>query len=121
MKTTDALKEFTALRKKLADEKAELEARLQEIEEALGTATSYRAPVAHGGATGGGSRGNPGSLKAMVLQVTKDKPLTRNEILNAVLKAGYKFKAKDPLNSLGTTLYTSKEIKSYGRGIFGPA
>ena len=71
------------------------------------------------GAPGKGRRGNPDSLKAMVLQVTKKKPLDRHELLVAVQKAGYKFVAKDPLNSLSTLLYTAKEIKNYG-GKFGP-
>ena len=56
----------------------------------------------------------------MVLEATKNKPLTRQEILDAVLNAGYKFVAKDPLNSLSTLLYTAKEIKNFG-GKFGPS
>lgn len=126
-KTTDALKEFAALRKALSKEKEELESRLAEIEEALGTASSYSAPHPRRPASGGGSsvgsgrRGNPGSLKSMVIEVLKGKSLNRHEILDAVLKAGYIFKAKDPLNSLGTTLYTSKEIKTESRGVFSLA
>jgi len=77
-------------------------------------------PAAKGkGAPGKGRRGNPDSLKAIVLQVTKSKPLNRHDLLVAVQKAGYKFVAKDPLNSLSTLLYTAKEIKNYG-GKFGP-
>lgn len=71
------------------------------------------------GAPGKGRRGNPDSLKAMVLKVTAKKPLNRHELLVAVQKAGYKFVAKDPLNSLSTLLYTAKEIKNFG-GKFGP-
>jgi hypothetical protein len=77
------------------------------------------APARRGPTPGTGRRGNPAPLKAMVLQVTKKKPLTRQEILAAVQKAGYKFVAKDPLNSLSVLLYTAKEIKNFGAK-FGP-
>jgi hypothetical protein len=96
MKKTDALKKTAAL-------KAKGKAR----------------PAKRGPVPGAGRRGNPAALKVMVLQVTKKKPLTRQEILVAVQKAGYKFVAKDPLNSLSTLLYTAKEIKNFGAK-FGP-
>jgi hypothetical protein len=133
MSKIDALKQFASLREALSKEKSELESRLAEINQALGSVTSYTAsaprasyftPPRRGvgaGAPGAGRRGNPASLKNMILEATKNKPLSRQEILEAVQNAGYKFVAKEPLNSLGTILYTSKEIKSYGRGIFGPA
>ncbi len=86
------------------------------------TAAARKAPAAKGagqGAPGVGRRGNPAPLVDMILQVTKKKPLSRQEILAAVQKAGYKFVAKDPLNSLSTLLYTSKRIKNFGAK-FGP-
>jgi hypothetical protein len=130
-KPIDALKQFASLREALNKEKIELESRLAEINEALGSATSHFAPRAaypaaprRGvgyGAPGAGRRGNPLSLKNMILEVTKAKPLSKQEILDAILKTGYKFATKKPMNSVGTVLYTSKEFKSYGRGIFGHA
>ncbi|HTI69495.1 MAG TPA: hypothetical protein VMF06_06000 [Candidatus Limnocylindria bacterium] len=127
---TDALKQFVSLREALQAEKSELESRLAEIDQALGsfspaaapeprTPRPYRRRVIAAAPTSGGRRGNPSSLKQMVLDATKAKPLTRQEILDSVLAAGYKFVAKDPLNSLSTLLYTAKEIKNFG-GKFGP-
>jgi hypothetical protein len=63
---------------------------------------------------------NSVSLREAVLNATKAKPLSRQEILASVQSAGYVFTAKDPLNSLSTLLYTDKGIKNHG-GKFGPA
>ena len=125
---TDALKQFVSLRETLQEEKRELESRLEEIDRALGSFSGsnesrvtrpYRRRAPAGDSIGSGRRGNPSSLKEMVLEATKNKPLSRQEILDAVQGAGYKFVAKDPLNSLSTLLYTAKEIKNFG-GKFGP-
>lgn len=147
----DRLKQFVSLRDQLLRDKAELEARLSEINRALGAVSaSAGAPVeaprrgrkpgrkpgakpgrkpgrkpgpkpADGAPKMRGNRaGNTISLRDAVKQVTKDKPLSRQEILDAVQAIGYKFKAKDPLNSLSTLLYTEKSIKNHG-GKFGPA
>jgi len=147
----DKLKQYISLREQLLRDKAEYEARLAEINKALGSVTvsavsvapvAAVAPVVRRGrkpgrkpaaavetpvaakATRGGARGkraqNSVSLREAVLAATKAKALTRQEILAAVQAAGYKFAAKDPLNSLSTLLYTDKGIKNYG-GKFGPA
>lgn len=151
----DRLKQFVSLRDQLLRDKAELEARLSEINKALGavsasveaTAEAPRrgrkpgrkpgvkpgrkpgvkpgrkpGPKPAGGAPKmrGNRAGNAISLSDAVKQVTKEKPLSRQEILEAVQAIGYKFKAKDPLNSLSTLLYTDKTIKNHG-GKFGPA
>ncbi len=112
----DPLKQFTALRDSLSKRKAVLEAELARINAALGAASADL--------TTGGGRSvraqNSLSLKEAVLAATKSKPLTKPEILDAVAKLGYKFSAKDPMNSLNTLLYTDKQIKNNG-GKFGPA
>ncbi|HTI72132.1 MAG TPA: hypothetical protein VMF06_19305 [Candidatus Limnocylindria bacterium] len=117
----DSLKQYAALRKALETERATLADRLEEINEALGQfsapAPAARTPRKYP-STKGARRGNPASLKAMVLDAIKDGPLDRKEILAAVQKAGYKFATSNPLNSLGTLLYTAKEIKNHG-GTFG--
>lgn len=147
--TNDNLKKFVALREGLIKEKAELEQRLIEINNALNIAATLTvvesvgesAPVVRRGRRGrkaavvaapaasapakkgraGRARGgNKISLRDAVLKVTSEKPLGRKEILDAVKALGYKFTAKDPLNSLSTLLYTDKAIKNYG-GAFGPA
>lgn len=137
----DKLKQYVSLREQLLRDKAELESRLAEINKALG-AVSSGAPATPAGApavkrgrkpaaaagpaakapkAGAGKRAkNSVSLREAVLAATKAKPLARQEILTAVQAAGYKFAAKDPLNSLSTLLYTDKGIKNYG-GKFGPA
>jgi hypothetical protein len=119
----------------------ELESRLAEINKALGSvspsapAVVATAPAAKRGRKpaavpaaavaspavkrGGKRAKNTVSLRDAVLAATKAKPLARQEILTAVQAAGYKFAAKDPLNSLSTLLYTDKGIKNYG-GKFGP-
>ncbi len=109
----DPLKQFTALRDSLSKRKAVLEAELASINAALG--------VAYAAAGGGRARAqNTMSLKEAVLTATKSKPLTKPEILEAVGKLGYRFTAKDPVNSLNTLLYTDQAIKNHG-GKFGPA
>ena len=115
MAKTDALQEFASVKEALEQERTQLKERIAEIEKALGIAG-----FSYSSARSSGRRGNPSSLKSMVLEVTKDRPLTKDEILDAVVKAGYKFASKDPRNSLGTMLYTNPEIKNYG-GKFGPA
>jgi hypothetical protein len=137
----DKLKQYVSLREQLLRDKVELESRLAEINKALGSvspsapAVVATAPAAKRGRKpaavpaaavaspavkrGGKRAKNTVSLRDAVLAATKAKPLARQEILTAVQAAGYKFAAKDPLNSLSTLLYTDKGIKNYG-GKFGP-
>jgi hypothetical protein len=137
----DKLKQYVSLREQLLRDKVELESRLAEINKALGSvspsaptvvatapaakrgrkpAAVPAAAVASPAVKRGGKRAkNTVSLRDAVLAATKAKPLARQEILTAVQAAGYKFAAKDPLNSLSTLLYTDKGIKNYG-GKFGP-
>jgi hypothetical protein len=138
----DKLKQFVSLREQLLRDKADLEARLSEINKALGAVTGAaaapvvasapaakrgRKPSAPKAATAPAAKPagrkraqNSVSLREAVLNATKAKPLSRQEILVAVQSAGYVFTAKDPLNSLSTLLYTDKGIKNHG-GKFGPA
>ena len=111
---SDALKQYVALRETLLKEKSALEARLEQISRALDL---------DGGAverTAGGRVRNPMSLKIAVTRVTKGKALNKQEILAAIKKLGYRFSAKDPINSLNTVLYTGKVFKNQG-GKFSPA
>lgn len=113
MKLTDVNK-YVALREALAKEKAALEARLA----AINTALDGKVPAASGKpGTKPGSRSrkrakNEMSMKEAVVKALAAKPLSRTELLQAVLKLGYKFSAKDPLNSLSTLLYSDKSIKN---------
>jgi hypothetical protein len=52
--------------------------------------------------------------------VVEAKILSKPEILETIAKTGYKFTAKNPMNSLNTLLYSDKAFKNTG-GKFGPA
>ncbi len=139
----DTLKQYVSLRTGLVSEKAELEARLAEINEALGESTAEAVKVtaaapatpqsgkrrpgrppgrraaaapsaapAPARARAGGRRARNGeSLRDVVVSVLKThKSLSRQDLLKAVVGAGYKFSAKDPLNSLSTLVYTAKKV-----------
>jgi hypothetical protein len=129
----DSLKKFVSLRESLQKEKAVLEQRLAEINAALGVdASSVAAPSpaarkkkAKGAATKaprakGARGGNTMSLRDAVLKATSEKPLTKQEILKAVDKLGYKFNTKNPLASVNVVLYSKKQFKQVD-GKFSPA
>ena len=142
----DPLKQYIALRDSLDKERGELEARLAEINKVLSMDGSS---VAGGSVSTGarrrgrparrGRRGRPSasttagkpaakrgrraknsiSLYEAVAAATKNKPLTKQEILAAIDKMGYKFKSKNPANSLSTVLYGKNKFKNVG-GKFSP-
>jgi hypothetical protein len=119
----DPLKEFIALRKSLLAEKASLEHRLRQINDALGSGqlgleNKSNSSSAKDGASGTRAR-NKISLREAVTRVTSSKPLSKQEILDGIARLGYRFTSKNPVNSLSTILYT-KEFKNVG-GRFTPA
>lgn len=116
MKLTDVNK-YVALREALAKEKTALEARLAAINRALeGKTETLPAPAKPGPKPGVRRRGkrakNEMSMKEATVKALAAKPLSRTELLQAVLKLGYKFTAKNPLNSLSTLLYSDKSFKN---------
>ena len=115
---TDALKKFIALHESLRREKAILEERLAQINEALGGREDSGSVVDPSGPRR--KIRNKLSLKEAVIEVTKDKPLDKQEILQAIKKLGYKFTAKDPINSLNVVLYSKRQFKN-DDGRFSPA
>jgi hypothetical protein len=131
------IRKFLTLRSSLIQEKAKLENRLREINEALGEEAQTSAPQGAGrgrqstAATSAGSRGGRGrgrrsasgglSLKEAVLQVTAKGPLTKEEILEAVKQLGYRFSTNNPLNSLGVILYGKNPKFKNENGRFSPA
>lgn len=133
-----AIKKFIAMREALVSEKATLEARLTEINEALGivseTPAAAPAPKRRGRPVGKkkavakvkrGRRGprakNKLTLKQAVLQAVAKKALSRKDIVGAVKKLGYKFSAGDPLNSLSAMLYSNKATFKNDKGKFSAA
>ena len=118
MKSTP-LKTFVKLRTSLLRQKAELEARLAEINEALGMNQETCGEAAPGGAVTKTRSRNPISLRSAVIEVTRAEPLSKAQILTAVKKIGYKFGVPNPLPSLNTVLYTNPKFKKIG-GKFSP-
>jgi len=120
----DRLQRYLASLDELRTEKAELESRLEKINQALAGS-----PAAGRGGKGtgprrragrGGRRRNGLSLRAAVAQVTKSRPLAKGEILEAVRKLGYKFATKDPMNSLNAMLYAPANRFRNHDGKFSP-
>lgn len=134
------VQKFVSLRDALNREKAELEARLAEINTALGDAPSAPSSAAPAKRKGRGpakkkaakpksaakvkpKRKMPRSgitLPEAALKVTAKKPMTAKEIVAAVQTVGFKYNTKNPLNSTRTMLYTNNKFKNNG-GKFGPA
>lgn len=116
MKLTD-VNQYVALRASLTKEKVKLEARLAAINRALGTPSS--APVGVARAKTGpkpGSRRkrakNDMSMKEAAMKVLTGESLDRHDVLKAVISLGYKFSAKNPLNSISSMLYADKAFKN---------
>lgn len=112
-----SIKKFIALRDGLLKEKNELTARLAEIEKALGVEGEVKTEKAAKAPKAAGKRGpkrrarNELSLKEAAAKVAAGKALTKQEILDGILKLGYVFKTKDPMNSLNVVLYSGKNFK----------
>ena len=111
----DRIKQYVALRESLLQERAHLEARLAEINKALGGAASVAVPKAVG-ATARVRRArrarNKISLRAAIRQVTSPKPLNKKEILAAIHKIGYRFTTKNPMATLNSVLYSKRQFKN---------
>ena len=115
-----------AMRAALAQEKAALEARLAAINRALdgNTASPAAKPGPKPGRKPGAKPGpkpvvrrgprakNSMTMKEAIVQALGNKAMSRKDLLEAVLKLGYKFSAKDALSSLSTVLYMDKAFKN---------
>ncbi len=123
--TYDPIQRFVALRQQLQKEKTKLEGRLAEINRALGDAVSQvpspSLPSSSGQKPRTGRIKNSISLPKAVIQVTSAKPLTKNEILEAVQQLGYKFITSNPIRSLNPNLYGKNSKVRNVDGKFGPA
>ena len=135
---SDSLQQYVPHLESILNEKAELEKRLDEIDQILqllqSKESSSSSPPSRGGAKqaraakkvskklGARTRAqNKLSLREAIQQATARKPLTKVEILEAIGKLGYKFSTSNPLNSLSSVLYgDKKEFKNVGGGRFSP-
>lgn len=103
----DLLKQYVQLRQQLAGEKDAITKRLTEIDAVLAgkVATSKKAAKVK---TKSSRPSNELSLKEAILKAIQGKSLTKQEIFEAITKLGYKFAAKDPINSINVVLYGKK-------------
>ena len=119
----EPLKQFATLRQQIFEEKSRLESRLAAINQALGSqaapddslpavasssaaAATSPEPIARRGRRP--RAGNQLSLREAVLKALAQGPLGRSELVKAVEEAGYVFKSKNRLNSIGSILYGKK-------------
>ena len=133
----DSLQQYVPRLESILNEKAELEQRLGEIDQILQSLQSKESssppPSSGGGAkkpraakkkgTGLGARTraqNKMSLKEAVRQATARKPMTKAEIVEAIVKLGYKFSTSKPVNSLSSVLYGDKKDFQNVGGRFSP-
>lgn len=117
MKSSDAQRLVT-LHDTILTERTKLLERLREVDEALsamGVGATHRI---YGLRTPTGRTRNQMSLKKTVLQVLAGKSLTKDEILDAVLRTGYVFSTDDPMNSLGVILYGRNPKFTNNKGRF---
>jgi hypothetical protein len=119
------LDKFIKLRQSLANEKAALEARLKQIEEALAGNAPAEAPAHRPARRAKVKRHkrrkkNPMSLRKAIIHVTTGNPMTKEDILAAIENLGYRFASKNPINSLNSVLYARKQFKNED-GKFSPA
>ena len=106
----DSLEQFARLRKTLLRERTILQRRLAQINTLVGPNSNadYAAVPANALLRPGRQRGrrrNPLSLRQAILQVTAAKPLTKEEILEAVKKVGYRFSTPRPMATINSYLY----------------
>ena len=101
----DSIQQFTKLRNSLVAERGQLEKRLSQLNSLLGGGREPGSQQSAKGVRGKGRGRNGLSLKAAILQATAKKALTKEEILAAVKKAGYKFATKRPIATLNAYLY----------------
>ena len=116
----DTLKAYLNLRQKLQQERTALEARLQQINQALSQSTTA-VPVRPAARKLVRRGQNKLSLPQAVVQVTSAKSLTKPEILQAIKKLGYRFSTREPMKSLNPVLYGKKPKFIRKDGRFSPA
>jgi hypothetical protein len=95
----DSIKKYISLRESLVREKQELEARLREINGALGS-VSAATPAALAPVAAAGRRGRRGPISLRTV------------------KMGYKFQTTNPMNSLGVILYGKANKFKRNNGVF---
>jgi hypothetical protein len=113
----NTLQLYAKLKQQLTDEKSQLEARLHDINQVLGSEPAAALTTAPAAATPAaapavpvarraGRRGNAMSMREAITRALAERgPLSRKELGEAVYDLGYRSKAKNPLGAMGIVLY----------------
>lgn len=121
-KNSNIIQQFRALRSALLSEREAIQKRLIELSAVLGAGVAPATVVAPATASVPKRRGRPPgqknrvvtntmSLQQAVLKVLTSTPVTKQALLDAVQKIGYRFASSNPMNSLQTFLYgTGKKL-----------
>ena len=120
--TANPLKEYLRLRDVILTRKAEIEAELQELEVALapGQLSLENQSISDAPLEKPEPVHNPMSLGDMVFSVTKDAPLSKEEILRALDGLGYQFSGESsPMEEIGALLQFDKRFEE-SNGKYGP-
>ena len=117
---TDSIQQYVSARNALLDEKTQIEARLQQINQALGEAPSAETVTSKPVARIPRRRRSPISMRAAVVQVTSGHPMNKPEIVEAIQKLGFRSASKNPMSSLSTLLYGRKPRFKNEDGRFSP-
>lgn len=119
------LREMKAYHADLAAMRSSLNAQIDAIEVAMEAMTGIRAKAApqrqrRAPARGRGRSGRAGSLKDSVVNVLRKHrtPMSPRDLSSAVVRAGYKTKAKDLTKAISNILPQLKMVKKVGRGMY---
>lgn len=120
-KTVNPFKEYLRLKEELLKERASLAERIQQINTVLNAQEFYFSRTANVQFEPKriASRRNTMTLRDAVTLITRNKPMTKEEILMELNKVGYEFATPKPINSLNTILYT-KGLFKRENGKFSP-
>jgi len=120
----DILKQYVSARSALLREKAQLEGRLERLNQALGQALDQASPavaVVPKPPTRTVRRVKRGiSMKTAVLEVTKGNPMTKPEIMAAIQKLGFRSASEKPMRMLDNLLYGKNPRFKKDNGKFSP-
>ncbi len=114
----DCLKQYLEIHDDLMRERASMEERIRQIDGVL-AAGLPGSPKAGALASPRKRVKNKMSLRDAVLQVTKKKALSKQEILEQIEEIGYRFTSTSPINSLNAVLYSKGQFKNQ-KGKFSP-
>lgn len=109
-KQSNVLKQFETLHRQLVEEREQLRQRLAALNNALGDNGSPATAMPVGAARATTARDL--GMREAIQQATSAQPLSVREIVDAIQKIGFRFKSKNPYNSVGAYLY-GKEGRKY--------